>query len=208
MVMETLTKLFGSAAKVKIIKMFLFNSGTAYDVTQISDRTKESSSKVRREVHVLEKMDLIKRRVFYKTVHRKKGNKKIVGKVKTSGWILNTDFEFLAPLQQFLVNLNHLSPKDIARKLSKAGNMKLIIISGIFIQAPESRVDLLVVGDHIKKGSVENAIRTIEAEMGKEIRYAVFETADFQYRLGLYDKLIRDILDFSHEKIVNKIGVI
>lgn len=188
--------------------MFLFNSGTAYDVTQISDRTKESSSKVRREVHVLEKMDLIKRRVFYKTVHRKKGNKKIVGKVKTSGWILNTDFEFLAPLQQFLVNLNHLSPKDIARKLSKAGNMKLIIISGIFIQAPESRVDLLVVGDHIKKGSVENAIRTIEAEMGKEIRYAVFETADFQYRLGLYDKLIRDILDFSHEKIVNKIGVI
>ncbi len=206
--METLTKLFGSAAKVKIIKMFLFNSGTAYDVAQISDRTKESSSKVRREVHVLEKMDLIKRRVFYKTVHRKKGNRTIVGKVKTSGWILNTDFEFLIPLQQFLVNLNHLSPKDIARKLSKAGNMKLVITAGIFIQDSESRVDLLVVGDHIKKGSVENAIRNIEAEMGKEIRYAVFETADFQYRLGLYDKLIRDILDFPHEKIVNKIGVI
>lgn len=205
--METLTKLFGSAAKVKIIKMFLFNSLTAYDVAQISDRTKESSSKVRREVHVLEKMDLIKRRVFYKTVHRKKGNRTVAGKVKTSGWILNHDFEFLLPLQQFLVNLNHLSPKDIARKLHKTGNIKLVITAGIFIQASESRVDLLVVGDHIKKGSVENAIRNIEAEMGKEIRYAVFETADFQYRLGLYDKLIRDILDFPHEKIVNKIGL-
>jgi hypothetical protein len=206
--METLTKLFGSAAKVKIIKMFLFNPSVAYDVAQISDRTKESSSKVRREVHVLEKMDLIKRRVFFKTVHRKKGSRRIAGKVKTHGWILNTDFEYLVPLQQFLVNLNHLGPKDIARKLSKAGNMKLVITAGIFIQDPESRVDLLVVGDHLKKGSLDNAMRTIESEMGKEIRYAVFETADFQYRLGLYDKLIRDILDFPHEKIVNKIGLI
>ncbi len=205
--METLTKLFGSGAKVKIIKMFLFNPDVAYDVAQISERTKENSSKVRREIHVLEKMDLIKKRVFYKTVHRKKGNRTIQGKVKTHGFILNHDFEFLIPLQQFLVNLNHLAPKDIARKLSKAGNMKLVLTAGIFIQDPESRVDLLVVGDHIKKSAVDNAIRTIEAEMGKEIRYAVFETPDFQYRLSLYDKLIRDILDFPHEKIVNKIGL-
>lgn len=188
--------------------MFLFNSGTPYDVTQISDRTKENSPRVRREIHVLEKMDLIKRRVFYKTVHRKKGSRRVAGKVKTSGWILNYDFEFLQPLQQFLVALNYLSPKDIARKLAKAGNMKLVIAAGIFIQNSESRVDLLIVGDHLKKSSLDTAIKMIEAEMGKEIRYAVFETAAFQYRLGLYDKLIRDILDFPHEKVINKIGLI
>lgn len=205
--MDTLIKLFGNAAKVKVIKLFVFNPEIAYDSRQISERTKETLSKVRKEILLLEKMDLIKRKVFYKTVLRKKGNRKVHARVKTHGWMLNVQFEFLAPLQQFLVSLNHLSPKDIARKLQKAGTMKLVIVSGIFTQSNESRVDLLVVGDHLKKGVLDTAIKTIEAEIGKEIRFAVFETPDFQYRLGLYDKLIRDILDFPHEKIVNRIGV-
>jgi len=85
--------------------------------------------------------------------------------------------------------------------------MKLVIVSGIFTQSNDSRVDLLVVGDNLKKSVLDNTIKTIEAEIGKEIRFAVFETPDFRYRLGLYDKLIRDILDFPHEKIVNRLGV-
>ena len=48
---------------------------------------------------------------------------------------------------------------------------------------------------------------SIEAELGKELRYAVFETPDFQYRLGIYDKLIRDIFDSEHQKIIDKLGI-
>lgn len=206
--METLVKLFGNAAKVKVIKLFVFNPEVPYDARQISERTKESLSKVRKEISVFEKMDLIKRKVFFKNTIRKKGGKKIHMRIKTHGWTLNTQFEDLAPLQQFLVNLNHLGPKDIARKLQKAGTMKLVIISGVFTQESESRVDLLIVGDHLKKSVLDNTIKTIEAEIGKEIRFAVFETPDFQYRMGLYDKLIRDILDFPHEKIVNRLGLV
>ena len=54
---------------------------------------------------------------------------------------------------------------------------------------------------------MERVIRSIEAEIGKELRYASFETPDFRYRLGMYDKLVRDILDFPHKKVVDKIGV-
>ena len=71
----------------------------------------------------------------------------------------------------------------------------------------EREVDLLVVGDNLRKGTIENIVKTIESEIGREIRYAFFETADFQYRLGIYDKLIRDILDFPHEKILDKLGI-
>jgi S-adenosylmethionine:tRNA-ribosyltransferase-isomerase (queuine synthetase) len=205
--MDTLIKLFGNSAKVKVIKLFVFNPDAAFDVRQISERTKEGIAKVRKEVLLLEKMDLIKRKVFYKNAERKKGGKKFLVRTKTNGWTLNAQFESLMPLQQFLVNLNHLSPRDIARKLQKAGTMKLVVVSGVFIQQSESRVDLLVVGDNLKKNVLDTAIKTIEAEMGKEIRFAVFETPDFQYRLGLYDKLLRDILDFPHEKIVNRLSV-
>ncbi len=205
--METLTKLFGNATKVKVIKQFVFNKETPFDVQIIAVRTKETATKVRAEILLLEKMDLIKRKVFFKTVHRKRGGKKTSARVKCNGWILNENFEFILPLQTFLVSLNHLSPKYIVRKLNRGGVMKLIIISGIFIQNPDSRIDLLVVGDHLKKGVIDSAIKTIESEIGSEIRYAVFETADFQYRFGLYGKLGRDILDFPHAKILNKLGV-
>jgi len=206
--METLTKLFGSITKVKVVKQFVFNPEAAFDASLMANRTKETVAKVRVEISLLEKMDLIKRRVFFKTVHRKKNGQKVSVRVKANGWTLNENFEFLRPLSVFLVSLNHLNPKDIVRKLNRGGVMKLVIMSGVFIQHAESRVDLLVVGDHIKKGVIDSAIKTIEAEIGKEIRYAVFETSDFQYRFGLYDKLVRDILEFPHEKILNKLGVI
>jgi len=206
--METLTKLFGNAAKVKIIKLFVFNSNHPFDVRQVAERTKESIPKVRGEIHNLDKMGLIHSRVFYKNVEARKNGRKTTRKVKTHGWILNDEFQSLDPLRYFLVHTNHLTHKDLIRKLSRGGALKILIVSGVFIQNPESRVDLLVVGDHIRRGVVENAIRTIEAEIGKEIRYAIFETTEFRYRLGMYDKLIRDILDFPHEKVLNKFGVI
>jgi len=206
--METLTKLFGSQAKVKTIKLFVFNPGEPMDAKQIASRTKENLGKVRSELNTLEKARLIRRKSFYKPGEKRKGRKKVPLKVKTTGFVLNGEFEYLLPLQQFLVKANHFSPRDISKKLGKSGTIKLLVLSGIFIQDPESRVDLLVVGDHIRRNVIEGAIHKIESEIGKEIRYAVFETADFQYRLGLYDKLIRDILDFPHEKIVNKLGVL
>ncbi len=205
--METLTKLFGNVAKVKVIKLFVFNTGSAYDIAQIADRTKESISKVRKEVNLLEKMDLVRRKSFHKNVTRKVRGKKQTVKVKTSGFILNDTFEHLSQLSEFLIGVSKFAPKDIARKLSRSGSIKLIIVAGTFINSPESRLDLLVVGDNIKKGMLEQSIKIIESEMGMELRYAFFETADFKYRLGLYDKLLRDVLDFPHEKVVNKLMI-
>ena len=51
-------------------------------------------------------------------------------------------------------------------------------------------------------------MKIIESEIGKELRYAYFSTEDFQYRLSMCDKLTRDILDYPHKKILNKLGAI
>ena len=62
--MDTLIKIFGSAAKVKVIKLFVFNPDNVFDVYDISERTKENVSKIRREVNNLEKAGLLKQKVF------------------------------------------------------------------------------------------------------------------------------------------------
>ena len=76
------------------------------------------------------------------------------------------------------------------------------MVSGVFIKNKDTRVDLLIVGDKIKKSKVEEEVRKLEAEIGTELVYVVFDTKEFIYRLDMYDKLVRDILDFPHEVIL------
>ena len=146
--------------------------------------------KARKELEGLVKIKMLRR-------------KRLKGK---SSWSLNNTFSYIKPLREFLVGMGIIKSSDVAERLKKAGQIKLLIISGVFVHDFDSRVDLLVVGDKLKKRSLDSAIRGIEAEIGKELVYAVFDTADFQYRLSMYDKLIRDILDYRHEKIINKFG--
>ncbi|MES2213996.1 MAG: hypothetical protein V4465_01190 [Patescibacteria group bacterium] len=185
--MKSVAQIFGGEAKVKIMRLFVFNPGSVYDAGTVSDRTQERRPLVAREIRNLHRAGLIRKRA--------------------KGYTLNTTYRYLKPLEHFLIDATPISEKELIKKLARAGTLKLVLISGVFLHDPEARVDLLVVGDHLKKGILLHAIESIEAELGKEIRYASFETADFNYRLGLYDKLVRDILDFNHKKIHNRLGI-
>ena len=184
---KSVAHIFGGVIKVKVMRIFVFNPGIVYDSNTVAERAQEKRPAVSREIRNLAKAGLIKKRA--------------------KGFVLNTAYPYLSAIEHFLIDASPISEKEIIKKISRAGTLKLVLISGVFLHNKESRVDLLVVGDHIKKGVLKQAISAIEAELGREIRYASFETIDFQYRLGLYDKLIRDILDFSHKKILNKLGI-
>lgn len=207
--MEILGKLFGTQERVKIMRLFLFSPDQPFDLADIALKTKSEIKDAKREISELNKISLIKSRIFFKEIIKgKNSNKKgEVSKKKTSGWILNRSFPYLMELQNLLINAQLIRHGEILKRLSNVGKLKTVIVSGVFIQDEDSRVDMLVVGDNLKKSAVENAVRTIESEIGREITYASFETADFQYRLGMCDKLIRDILDYRHEKILDKIGI-
>jgi hypothetical protein len=90
--------------------------------------------------------------------------------------------------------------------LKRSGTLRLVALSGFFTGSHEAQVDLLVVGDNLEERSLATAVRALEAELGREIRYASFSTPDFRYRLGIYDRLLRDIFDYPHRLLVDKIG--
>ena len=60
----------------------------------------------------------------------------------------------------------------------------------------------MIVGDKMNKAKIEKGVKRLEAEIGVELAYAIFNTKEFIYRLNMYDKLVRDILDFPHEVLV------
>lgn len=205
--MDILEKLFGSAAKVKLIKLFLLNPDVAYDVVTAAERAKVSRGTARKEITNLEKIDFLKQKSYIKEVRRQKNRRIETFRKRTNGWTLDQKFPYIEAIKSFLSNINPFSHKDIIQRISRAGTIKLLIISGIFIKNPDSRVDLLAVGDGLKQAQFDNIIKTIESEIGKEIRYTTFETSEFNYRYSMFDKLIRDILDYPHEKIINKLNL-
>lgn len=190
---------------MKIMRLFLFNPDMAYASDDMRKKTRTKAPTVRKEINMLEKIGFVKTKTFTREIYNKRTKR--VKKERVKGWMLDQRFEFLGPLRQLLINTELLSDSEIGDRLKRVGKLKLIIVTGVLIQNQDSRVDMLVVGDNIKKGKLDGVIKLLESEVGTELRYTTFDTKDFKYRLNAYDKLIRDILDYPHQVLLDKIGI-
>jgi len=202
--MEALEKLFGSNARVKTLKFFLFNTSDIFQKEDIVSRTKVSARILQKELNLLEKIKIIRKKSFFTEKEDRYGK---VKKVRVKGYETIKESKLFTPLQNLLVKNSPMSSNSLVTRLSKHGKLKLVIAAGVFIQDPDSRVDLLIVGDNIKENSLKNTVAVLESEIGKQLRYTVMTVDDFKYRLGVYDRLVRDILDYPHEIFLDRIGV-
>ena len=139
-------------------------------------------------------------------IHLKNGEIKNKRK-RVEGYELNGSFPYLDGLRGLILHAVPLQSLKLNKLFRSSGNIKLIVVSGFLIHAENSRIDLLLVGDALKRGIIEKNLKTIEAELGKELSYAVFTTQEFLYRLEMCDKFVRDVLDYPHEKIINKLNI-
>lgn len=189
---DVLGKLLGSPARVKLLRLFLFNPGIVYGIPDIAVRAQVSPATASAECRAYERMGLVRAR-------------KLRGS-RGRAYTLNTEFGYLAALQHLLLNLP-VRGADIVKRLRAVGTMKLVILSGLFVDEYDGRVDILIVGDRMQEGKVRTVIRGLEAEIGKELRYVALPTEEFLYRLGIYDKLIRDVIDYPHTVALDRLNV-
>jgi hypothetical protein len=180
--MEILGKILGSPARVKIMRLFLLNRTKTFASKDIFDRSRVSPEAGRKELRLLAATGFIK----------KKGD----------NWIFNPTFRYVDEISNLLINGETIDSDGVLSMFKHVGKLKLVLVSGIFIKNKDTRVDILIVGDKIKRSKVDDTIRKLEAEIGSELSYAVFETPEFLYRISMYDKLVRDILDFPHKVVL------
>ena len=188
---SVLEKLFDSPHRAKILRLFLLNAGSAFPVEAISRRTRAKRPTARREISLLEKIGFVKRR---------RGERAIA-------YELNELFPLMRPLKDLVLTALPVGDLQIGKILKPTGTLKLLVVSGFFLQTDDGRVDLLVVGDGIERSALDRRVRDIEAEVGKELSYAVLSTDEFLYRLDMCDKFVSDILEKPHRKIINRLDV-
>lgn len=202
-----LENLFESRIKVKLIKIFLRNQDKYFSLEEIIKKTKEDSSSVRYQLKKL--IDI----GFVKTILTKKikiknhyTNEKIFSKNRRF-FLLNKDFKFLEELNNIFSKSTSIEKSKFLEKLKSFGKLKLVLLSGIFINREDTRVDLLIVGDGIDEVSLSQFMAEIEDEVGKEIRYAYLETNDFYYRLDMFDNFIKTVLEEPSEIVLDELGI-
>lgn len=189
--MDPLARLFGSTARLKVLRLFLFNDDQSFPAADVAFRTKTSKDLTRKELAVLVASGVVRKRVQQgKPVYQ--ANKK---------WV------HYEALQQFVRSTTELNDGEMVETLKRAGNLRLVVLSGLFTGAIDTKVDLFVVGDKLEDRHLESAVRTLESELGRELCYAAFTTEDFRYRMGVYDRLIRDVFDYPHRTVLDKIGL-
>jgi hypothetical protein len=198
---DPLTILFGSQARVKLLRFFLFNPSKEFTFDEISRRARLVRRTARTEMNALERAEVIKKKQFYA---QEEGSDK---KTRAIGYSLNRNFINLQSLQTFLFETAPINGKTVLKHLRKAGVVDFVVVAGIFVRDFDQRIDVLLAMKKYSPTKVETAIRSLEAELGVEIRFAAFESADLMYRVGMYDKLTRDVFDYPHQILVDKIGV-
>ena len=187
---DSLQKIFGSGARLKLLRLFLFNPQHSFTLSEAAARTQVTPSEARRELADLVASGLIRKN------RRGKENK----------FDVNAGFPYLLSLQNLLLNVTSRG-EEVKQRLKVAGPLRLIVIGGMFMGEWEASLDLLLVGDRVKERTLKNQIKKLEAEIGKEIRYTMLSSTDFLYRLNMSDKLLRDVFDFPHRIVLDKFDI-
>jgi len=208
-----LEKLFGSKARVKILKLFLLHPGEKFFIRQLSRDLKLQLNSVRRELDNLETFGILTSVIKADEADGKKKG--------TSGQVLlrqgpggqekkyfraNPEFVLFDEIKALIVKAQILYEKDFVNKLQAIGRVKLLLLTGIFVNNPNTLIDILIVGK-INKVKLVKLIGELEVELGKEINYTVFNSREFKYRRDITDIFLYGILDGRKMVVIDEVGL-
>ena len=58
-----------------------------------------------------------------------------------------------------MIDYKFLKRGEIIKRFRRVGNLKLLVIAGVFIKDENSRADILIVGDHLKRNVIERSLK-------------------------------------------------
>lgn len=196
--MEELEALFSSKARPRILRLFFQNEEQSFNVKEIAKKCQLTQDSVKKELAKLTKINLIQKKSFNKDNNQKK---------EKNFYILNQKFPLINELRSLLLDTPFFSQKELTSLFKKETGLQLVIITGIFLKENRSPVDLLIVSKKQKNSKILRLIKKIETQVGKEIRWSLMTIDEFNYRFGMNDRFLKDIFDYPHKNIIDKIGV-
>jgi hypothetical protein len=196
-----LDNLFGSRVRVKLLKLLYRQHPATFTMNELSVRIQEPSFIARRELNVLREIGLVKRVRLPKALARDRER-----------YGLNPEFDLYPELRDLVLKPSIAETDRLVNRINALGRVKLAVVAGIFVSQPddttyETPADLFIVGDDVDKGRLKRFLKTVESEVGTEIRFGIMEKDEFKYRYEMFDRFLRVLLEGPHRKIINRMEV-
>ncbi|EKD46547.1 MAG: putative transcriptional regulator [uncultured bacterium] len=186
---EILESLFGSKSKTRILRFFLLNFEKEYSVVDIAKKNMIAVAATRKEINELKKIKFLSEKM-------KKGVKY---------YSLDQEFCYYSELKSlFARSTSSPESKSLAR-IKTIGDVKLALISGIFLNYPKSKVDMVLVANNVSRGKLKSVMGMLEAEIGKEVSFVLMNSEEFKYRLDMLDRFLLDFMEGTHLELIDKI---
>jgi len=185
--MTSLQDFMISRVRVKMFELFFTNPGEMYYVRQITRKIKEEINAVRRELDKMLGYGLLR--------SEQRGNRLY--------YYLNKRYLYFQEIHQMVTKNTGLG-KKIRKLRRKLGTLEFVMFSGRFVRglAPrQNEVDVLVIGDVVLP-ELEALIKEEESRLEREVRVAVFEKKEFDFRKTRRDPFIMDILFSSRVMVI------
>lgn len=195
--MEVIEQLFGSKTRVKLLQLFYGNPNRSFYVREITRKIDEQINSVRRELANLLSIGIIKsdttnNRLYYE---------------------VEQDYEYYIALAAIFGSGDMPTAKSApsgdneAQTLKALGNIDLALLTGQLTRDERSGIDILMVGD-LNQTQVAKYVTELEAKEGKELRYTVMPSDEFEYRKEVNDRFLGLVLGSKMQVLLDKNHVI
>jgi hypothetical protein len=178
---DTASILFGETPRVRLVRLFATHAERPFSVSEISAQTKLSRAMIKREVEQL---------VRVKVITQRKDAKKVT-------------FQFVGGQYNALTDLLFTESKAATdekrvERLAKAGKLRFVGVGGVLVNDQYGGIEMVIVGD-LKEKLLARAIKKIEEDLNKEIRFMVLTEKEFGNRLDVRDRLVYGLFERPHE---------
>ncbi|MEY4747237.1 MAG: hypothetical protein RLZZ416_286 [Candidatus Parcubacteria bacterium] len=201
---DFLSRLLSNPARAKILRVFIFGQNQSFTIAQAARRAGVSPRNAEREIRTLEELHILKRAKLSIKLANVSRRAVSAGNQKVKSWSTDLEFKHALPLSKFIHEISPVHYSAVVTGLRRGGKIAAVVLSGAFVGDSTRPADLIVAADAINETRLEMAIKALEREFGREIRYAAFTTPEFRYRMTIQDRLLRDTLDYPHLVLFDK----
>jgi len=191
-----LHQLFSSNTRVKLLKLFLFNSEKKFFVRELTRLLDEHLNSIRRELSNLEEIGFIQCVAgdgMDSFDEEETPSLKTGGKIQKKYYQTNPDFSYFNELKALFLKSEIISENEIKEKIKGIEGIGYFMLTGYFTNS-DSPTDILAIGSFDSE-KVLSLVAELEKMVGRELNYTVMDRDEFVHRLNLIDKFLYKILE-------------
>ena len=156
---------------------------------------------VRRELELLVDMGLVKETTDVKN------KKQTTGSSLRKYYVIDIENPLYPELHALITKSQMFGEAKFADQLrDKAGDVKLLVLTGLFARDKEAASDILIVGN-INTRAVDKLITAYEKEHQVPVRYTIMSESEFYDRRNVMDKFVFSLFGSGAMKVVNELDV-